>query len=155
MLFGEKGCVQCHPVTGSGAGPSLVGRGVRRSQVEFAAALWDKAPAMLAARKPEMGPLPQLTAEEMADLVAYLDATGYFAGSGSLNRGWRVMADKGCLVCHGVYSSAASRPAISPAPRRWALVPRCWPASGTIRRWRRQRPAAAELSGRDPAAGDG
>jgi cytochrome c551/c552 len=103
MLFGEKGCVQCHPVTDTGVGPSLVGRGVRRSQVEFAAGLWDKAPAMLAARKPEMGPLPQLSAEEMADLVAYLDATGYFAGAGSPNRGWRVMADKGCLVCHGVY----------------------------------------------------
>lgn len=103
LLFGEKGCVQCHPDTGSGVGPSLVGRGVRRSPLEFAAALWDKAPAMQAARKPEMGPTPQLSAEEMADLVAYLDATGYFAGAGSLNRGWRVMADKGCLVCHGVY----------------------------------------------------
>ena len=80
--------MQCHPVTGDGAGPSLVGRGVRRSPLELAAALWDKAPAMQAARKPEMGPTPQLSAEEMADLVAYLDATGYFAGAGSLNRGW-------------------------------------------------------------------
>jgi mono/diheme cytochrome c family protein len=103
LLFGEKGCAQCHPVTESGVGPSLVGRGTRRSPIEFAAALWDKAPAMQAARKPEMGPTPQLSAEEMADLVAYLDATGYFPGAGSLNRGWRVMADKGCLVCHGIY----------------------------------------------------
>lgn len=110
LLFGEKGCVQCHPVSGAGAGPSLVGRSARRSQVEFAAALWDKAPAMLAARKPEMGPMAQLTAEEVADLVAYLDATGYFAGAGSMNRGWRVMADKGCLVCHGVYGER-SKPA--------------------------------------------
>ena len=103
LIFGEKGCVSCHPVTGGGPGPSLVGRGVRRSPLEFAAALWEKAPAMLAARKPEMGPPPTLTADDMADLVAYLDATGYFAGSGSVTGGWRVMADKGCLVCHGVH----------------------------------------------------
>jgi mono/diheme cytochrome c family protein len=103
MLFGEKGCVQCHPTTGGGPGPSLIGRGVRRSQIEFAAAIWNKAPAMLAARRPEMGPPPQLSAEEMADLVAYLDASGYFAGGGSVTRGWGVMADRGCLACHGVY----------------------------------------------------
>ncbi len=103
VLFGEKGCVGCHPVTGTGAGPSLVGRGTRRNTIEFAAALWDKAPAMLAARKPEMGPPPTLTADDMADLVAYLDASGYFAGSGSVTGGWRVIADKGCLACHGVH----------------------------------------------------
>ena len=103
VLFAEKGCVQCHPATGTGAGPPLIGRGARRTQIEFAAALWDKAPAMLAARKPEMGPVPQLSADEMAHLVAYLDATGYFAGSGGISRGWRVLADKGCLVCHGVH----------------------------------------------------
>ena len=39
----------------------------------------------------------------MADLIAYLDTTGYFAGSGSITRGWRVLADKGCLTCHGVH----------------------------------------------------
>ncbi len=106
MLFGQKGCAQCHPVAEGGIGPALVGRTTRRSPLEFAAALWDKAPAMQAARKPEMGPPPQLSAEEMADLVAYLDATGYFAGPGNLNRGWRVMADKGCLVCHGIYGES-------------------------------------------------
>jgi mono/diheme cytochrome c family protein len=101
LLFAEKGCVQCHAL--GGVGPALIGRGVRRTQVEFAAALWNKAPAMHAARKPDMGPPPQLSPEDMADLVAYLDATGYFAGSGTISRGWRVLADKGCLTCHGVH----------------------------------------------------
>ena len=103
VLFADKGCVQCHGATGTGAAPSLIAKGARRTPIEFAAALWDKAPAMLAARKPEMGPVPQLSAVEMADLVAYLDTTGYFAGSGSISQGWRVLADKGCLVCHGVH----------------------------------------------------
>ena len=101
VLFAEKGCVQCHAL--GGVGPALIGRGVRRTQIEFAAALWDKAPAMQAARRPEMGPPASLSAEDMAHLVAYLDAAGYFAGSGSITRGWRVLADKGCLTCHGVH----------------------------------------------------
>ena len=101
LLFAERGCVECHAL--GGVGPALIGRGVRRTQIEFAAALWNKAPAMQAARKPEMGPPPALSPESMADLVAYLDATGYFAGSGSISRGWRVLADKGCLTCHGVH----------------------------------------------------
>lgn len=134
MLFAEKQCVQCHPVAGSGAGPTLVGRGVRRSPIEFAAALWDKAPAMLAARKPDMGPLPALSTEDMADLVAYLDAAGYFAGSGSVTGGWRVMADKGCLVCHGVHGEGESRPAISPTPPPSPRARRCSRASGITRR---------------------
>jgi mono/diheme cytochrome c family protein len=103
LLLAEKGCVQCHPLTGTGVGPSLTDRAVRRSQLEFAATLWNKAPAMQAARKPEMGPPPQLSAPDMADLVAYLDAAGYFAAPGRISRGWKVMVDKGCLVCHGVY----------------------------------------------------
>ena len=102
LLFGERGCVQCHPI-GGGVGPALIARGKRQSQIEFAAALWNKAPAMQAARKPEMGPPPQLSPEDMANLVAYLDSTGYFAGSGSITRGWSVLAAKGCLTCHGVH----------------------------------------------------
>ena len=102
-LFADKGCVHCHPVTGVGTGPSLVGRGVRRTPIEFAAALWNKAPAMVAARTPDMGTTSQLSGSDIADLVAYLDGAGYFAGSGSISRGWRVLADKGCLTCHGVH----------------------------------------------------
>jgi len=122
VLVAEKGCVQCHPATGTGPGPSLVGREARRTQIEFAAALWEKAPAMLAARKPEMGPAPTLSAHEMADLVAYLDATGYFAGAANISRGWRVMADKGCLGCHGVHGELG-KPA-SDLTRAKALVSR-------------------------------
>jgi hypothetical protein len=39
----------------------------------------------------------------MADLVAYLYASGYFAGAGSPNRGWQILSSKGCLNCHGVF----------------------------------------------------
>jgi mono/diheme cytochrome c family protein len=104
-LFVEKGCVQCHKVGGTGGtvGPDLVGMSARRSPVEFAAAIWNKEPAMLKAMAAHNVKVPQLKPEEMADLVAYLYSVGYFAGGGSIPRGWVVATNKGCLHCHGVY----------------------------------------------------
>ena len=44
-LFTDKRCIGCHNVAGEGGrvGPDLVGRGVRRSLLEFSAAMWSKA----------------------------------------------------------------------------------------------------------------
>ena len=105
LLFAEKQCVQCHSVGGAGGsiGPSLTDKGVRRSPVEFAAAIWNKAPAMTAAMAARNISIPQLKPEDMADLVAYLYSSGYFAAPGSPSRGWATLSSKGCLVCHGVY----------------------------------------------------
>lgn len=105
LLFAEKQCVQCHSVGGAGGsvGPSLVDKGVRRSPVEFAAAIWNKAPAMATVMASRNIPLPTLGAADMADIVAYLYASGYFASAGSPSRGWAALSAKGCLACHGVY----------------------------------------------------
>ena len=104
-LFVDKGCVQCHKVGGTGGalGPDLVAMSARRSPVEFAAAIWNKEPAMLKAMASQNVKVPQLSPEEMADLVAYLYSVGYFAGGGSIPRGWVVATNKGCLHCHGAY----------------------------------------------------
>ena len=104
-LFAEKGCVQCHKVGGAGGsvGPDLVALGVRRTPLEFAATIWNKAPAMLKAMASESVKVPQLKPEEMADIVAYLYSVRYFASGGSIPRGWVVATNKGCLNCHGVY----------------------------------------------------
>jgi len=58
---------------------------------------------MLKAMASQNVKVPQLTPEDMADLVAYLYSVGYFAGGGSIPRGWVVATNKGCLHCHGAY----------------------------------------------------
>src|SRR5262249_18513797 len=104
LLFAEKKCVECHSAAGAGGegGPELLDLGVRRRPIAFAAALWNKGPAMMAAMQQRGITAPNLRPEEMADLVAYLYSVRYFA-SGNISAGWRVMADKGCLQCHSVF----------------------------------------------------
>ena len=108
-LFTDKRCIGCHNVAGEGGrvGPDLVGRGVRRSLLEFSAAMWNKAPAMVAAMKARGIAVPQLRAEEMADIVAYLYAVRYFADPGNASNGKALAKDKGCLRCHGASRAGA------------------------------------------------
>ena len=112
QLFVEKKCIQCHSAGGAGGkvGPELVSLAVRRSPVEFAAAIWNKAPSMMKAMAAQNITLPQLTAENMADIVAYLYSVRYFAAGGSVPKGWVVASNKGCLQCHGV-SGERGKPA--------------------------------------------
>jgi mono/diheme cytochrome c family protein len=102
-LFSTKRCISCHRVGSEGGrvGPDLVERGVRRSLLEFSAAMWNKAPAMVTAMKARGIAIPELRPEEMADIVAYLYAVRYFAGPGDVGKGKMLAKDKGCLHCHG------------------------------------------------------
>ncbi|MBI3007371.1 MAG: c-type cytochrome [candidate division NC10 bacterium] len=104
-LFVENRCIACHSAGGQGgrAGPDLAERGVHRSLTAFAAAMWNKAPAMIEAMKARGITVPQLRAEEMADIVAYLYAVQYFAGPGDPAKGRELAATKGCLTCHTVW----------------------------------------------------
>jgi mono/diheme cytochrome c family protein len=103
QLFAEKRCIECHAVGGAGGrvGPDLVERGIRQSPTEFAATIWNKAPAMAAAMQPRGISVPQLTPEQMADIVAYLYSVRYFS-SGSVQQGYGVASQKGCLNCHAI-----------------------------------------------------
>lgn len=103
QLFAEKRCVECHAVGGAGGrvGPDLVERGVRQSPTEFAATIWNKAPAMAKAMQSRGISLPQLSPEQMADIVAYLYSVRYFA-SGNVQQGYAVASQKGCLNCHAL-----------------------------------------------------
>ena len=109
-LFVDKRCILCHSVGGQGGrvGPALVERGLHRSLTQFAAAMWNKAPKMMEAMRERGISVPQLRAEEMADLVAYLYAVQYFAEPGDPRKGRELAMDKGCLACHSVHGKGGT-----------------------------------------------
>ena len=109
-LFAEKRCTQCHGAGGQGGrlGPDLGQRGLDRSLTQFATAMWNKAPAMMAAMKAQGIALPQLRAEEMADLVAYLYSVRYFAEPGDPRKGRELLTAKRCLTCHPLEGKGGS-----------------------------------------------
>ncbi len=105
-IFVEKHCIECHSAGGLGA--SLVGRGVRRTLIEFATAMWNKTPLMMTMMKKRAIVIPQLRGDEMADLIAYLYSVRYFTYPGDARRGQKLAVDKGCVVCHSAYSLGAT-----------------------------------------------
>jgi cytochrome c2 len=103
-LFRDKGCIVCHSVRGEGGrvGPDLAERGLAWSLTQFAAAMWNKAPAMMKEMTAKAISVPRLQAREMADLVAYLYAVRYFADPGDPRKGRELLTAKGCLGCHSL-----------------------------------------------------
>jgi mono/diheme cytochrome c family protein len=104
----DKGCLECHSIRGIGgrAAPDLADRAVQGSVLDFAARMWNKAPAMTAAMQSRAIPVPQLQAGEVADILAFLYSVRYLGPTGDPRRGAAVAEAKGCATCHG-----AGRPA--------------------------------------------
>ena len=89
--------------------PNLADRSVDRTLVQFAAAMWNKAPAMTRGMLARGISVPELTAGEMADLVAYLYSMRYFRESGSVQAGRNVVRSMGCLSCHSLGGEGGQR----------------------------------------------
>jgi mono/diheme cytochrome c family protein len=104
QLFGDKQCAACHTIGGKGGkvGPGL-GRAHHISLTQFAGLMWNHGPVMWARMKERGIEVPQLTGQEMADIVAYLYTSHYFdPAAGSSAGGQRLLQTKGCLACHSV-----------------------------------------------------
>ncbi len=102
-LYHAKGCHTCHGDGGRGSrGPDLASLHRDWNSVEFAAAMWNKAPAMLAEMSAGGLRAPRLTPGDMADIVAYLYSLKYFEGAGRPELGRKVIREKGCLECHSL-----------------------------------------------------
>lgn len=100
-VFSAKQCVRCHAV----GGQQLVGPPVeqlRRPQgaYELAGRLWNHAPAMFTTLRQEGYAWPEISAAEMADLMAYLRADPARDPAPDISRGQALMLRKGCLKCH-------------------------------------------------------
>ena len=104
QLFADKQCASCHAVGGVGGrvGPDLGRAGHHISLTEFASRMWNHEPAMAAKLKARGAEVPQLTGQDMADLLAYLYVSRYFEVTGNARRGGELVQSKGCLGCHAV-----------------------------------------------------
>lgn len=72
-VFNQKNCTACHGVTGSGA-PDLSARKGEYSAPMLMAAFWGHGPRMLSEMRRRNLPWPQLTGEQMIDLIAHLNS---------------------------------------------------------------------------------
>ena len=134
--FAAKACARCHLPRGQdGVGPAL--EQLRRPQGAFALAgrLWNHAPAMFTVLKMADIAWPQISAAEMGDLMAYLEAEPARDPAPDLSKGQLVLLRKGCLKCHSLRGEggrlapdlSAQRPsyesAVTWATRMWGHTP--------------------------------
>jgi cytochrome c2 len=103
--FQQKGCSQCHSVLGAG-GNSAADLGLLgaagSSMDDLVTVMWNHAPRMWEQMNARRIPNSQFTAEEMADLFAYLYVTCYDDSSGDVAHGKRLFSQKGCIRCHAI-----------------------------------------------------
>ncbi|MBI2586413.1 MAG: cytochrome c [Rhodospirillales bacterium] len=76
VLFVSKGCVACHAINGVGGhdAPPMDAHQMNRlmNPFDFAAKMWNHAPAMIAAQEGAIGEQIYFTGNELADIIAFI-----------------------------------------------------------------------------------
>jgi cytochrome c2 len=103
-VYGSRGCIACHAVSGVGGtiGPDLRDATSSTDAVGIVAALWNHIPAMSEEMRSLDIARPRLSTREAGDLVAFLFAIGGSRESGSPEAGREVVRESGCIRCHQV-----------------------------------------------------
>jgi cytochrome c len=75
-LFVDKGCVACHAINGVGGHDAPAMDAHKQmglvNPFDFAAKMWNHAPAMIAAQEEALGEQIYFTGDELADMIAFL-----------------------------------------------------------------------------------
>jgi cytochrome c2 len=101
-VFEDKRCSRCHLPRGQGQGMGPALEAIREPQgiLRLAGRLWNHAPVMFVTFEKEGLKWPEIAREEMADLVAYLQADTSRDPAPDLFQGQVLLIRKGCLKCH-------------------------------------------------------
>lgn len=102
VVFEEKQCGRCHLPRdeGRGMGPPLDAIRQPQGGLQLAGRLWNHAPAMFTMLAQHGLEWPSLSVEEMADLMAHLQADTSRDPAPDLFQGQALLVRKGCLKCH-------------------------------------------------------
>ncbi|OFW10910.1 MAG: hypothetical protein A3G20_07110 [Acidobacteria bacterium RIFCSPLOWO2_12_FULL_59_11] len=130
-LFQTKQCVRCHGVGGRGGtiGPDLSSVVLPRRYGEIAAFMWNHAPQMNRQAAAESIPYPRLEAQELANILAYLNSLS-MRWVGNPVTGATTFATKGCAGCHAITPGEKS-----PGPNLTALKQELTPVSMAAIMW--------------------
>jgi cytochrome c2 len=105
-LFTRKGCIVCHT---PGKDMDLARRrDFPKTPAQMAGTMWNHAHVMWKGMKERGMAPPELSDQEMADVVAYLISIRYFDEPGSPERGKTVFTRKQCNLCHAKDSKKQS-----------------------------------------------
>jgi cytochrome c2 len=105
LFFGDKQCGICHAVNGSGGrvAPDLSGTHPGIPAMGWLVTiLWNHGPGMWRQIRQKNEPYPQLDAQEMADIFAFLYQASSIDRPGDRSAGQRLFREKGCAHCHSV-----------------------------------------------------
>src|SRR3990172_9529599 len=125
-LFGEKRCVVCHQVGGTGGvvGPNLDALRQYASPIYLAAQMWNHGPRMATVMKSKNIPRPTFKDSELRDLITYVGSASPVIAQGPLyvlpgvaGRGRTVFPHKRCIECHSA-AGQGGRGGPHPAPPR-------------------------------------
>jgi len=105
LFYGDKQCGVCHAVNGSGGrvAPDLSSQHQETPAMGWiVTVLWNHGPSMWRQIRRKNKPYPQLNAQEMADILAFLYQASNVERPGNASAGQRVFEEKGCVRCHSV-----------------------------------------------------
>jgi cytochrome c2 len=139
--FAAKRCAHCHRShDAKSVGPALEELRKRQGAYELAGRLWNHAPGMFTVLTQEGLPWPEISAAEMADLMAYLGAEAALDPKPNVARGHAVLVNKGCLKCH-TFRGEGARIGPDLAGRTTDYAP---PATWAAKMWRHTPRMAAK-----------
>jgi cytochrome c2 len=141
QAFATKHCASCHRSgEPKGVGPPLDELRRRQGAYELAGRLWNHAPAMFTVLRHEGLRWPDISAAEMADLMAYLGGDPLLDPKPDLAKGHALLVSKGCLKCH-TFRGEGARVGPDLAGRAGDYAP---PATWAAKMWRHAPRMAAK-----------